>query len=372
MTQVDERFMYVNMGPQHPSTHGVLRLLLKTDGEIVEHATPHIGYLHRGLEKIAERVTFPQFTPFTDRLDYLASMNCNLAYALTVEKLLNIEIPRRAQIIRVIMAELNRISSHLIAFGSFSSDMGAFTPFLYGIREREFINDLFEMVCGNRLTYNYIRIGGVSKDIPDGFIEKTKEFLDYFPAKLKEYNEVLSYNAVFVKRLANVGVITTDQAIEYGITGPNLRASGIKWDLRREEPYLIYNELDFDVPVGKGEMGTIGDSWDRYMMRIYEMGQSARIVGQCLDMLPQGDFTAKVPKVLRVPQGEVYVRAENPRGELGFYLISDGSIKPYRLKIRAPSFANLSIFPLLAKGVMVADIVALIGSLDIILPEIDR
>ncbi len=372
MTQVDERFMYVNMGPQHPSTHGVLRLLLKTDGEIVEQATPHIGYLHRGLEKIAERVTYPQFTPFTDRLDYLASMNCNLAYALTVEKLLNIEIPRRAQIIRVIMAELNRISSHLIAFGSFSSDMGAFTPFLYGIREREFINDLFEMVCGNRLTYNYIRIGGVSKDIPDGFIEKTKEFLDYFPAKLKEYNEVLSYNAVFIKRLANVGVITTDQAIEYGLTGPNLRASGIKWDLRREEPYLIYNELDFDVPIGKGEMGTIGDSWDRYMMRIYEMGQSARIVGQCLDMLSQGDFTAKVPKVLRVPQGEVYVRAENPRGELGFYLISDGSVKPYRLKIRAPSFANLSILPLLAKGVMIADIVALIGSLDIILPEIDR
>ncbi len=372
MTNADEKFMQVNMGPQHPSTHGVLRLLVTTDGEVLSGVKPYIGYLHRALEKIAERVTYPQFTPFTDRLDYLASMNCNLAYAMTVEKLLNIEVPRRAQILRVIMAELNRISSHLIAFGSFSSDMGAFTPFLFGIREREFINDLFEIACGARLTYNYIRIGGVSKDIPGGFIEKTREFLDYFPAKIKEYNELLSYNAIFIKRLANIAVISSHDAFDYGITGPNLRASGIKWDLRREEPYLIYNELDFDIPVGKGEMGKTGDAWDRYMMRIYEMEQSAKIVRQCLDLLAPGDYTAKVSKVLKPPAGEVYVRAENPRGELGFYLISDGSTKPYRLKIRAPSFANLSIIPKLARGVMIADLVAIIGSLDIILPEIDR
>lgn len=372
MADTDERFMQVSMGPQHPSTHGVLRLLVKTDGEVLRSATPYIGYLHRALEKIAERVTYPQFTPFTDRLDYLASMNCNLAYAMTVEKLLNIEVPRRAQIIRVIMAELNRISSHLIAFGSFSSDMGAFTPFLFGIREREFINDLFEMTCGSRLTYNYIRIGGVSQDLPEGFVDKAREFLDYFPAKIREYNELLSYNAIFIKRLANIAVITPEAAFDYGVTGPNLRASGVKWDIRRDEPYLIYNELDFDIPVGKGEMGKVGDAWDRYMMRIYEMEQSTKIVKQCLDMLAPGEYIAKVPKVLKPPPGEVYVRAENPRGELGFYLISDGSTKPYRLKIRAPSFANLSILPQLAKGVMIADLIAIIGSLDIILPEIDR
>lgn len=372
MAVVDEKFMNVNMGPQHPSTHGVLRLLVKTDGEIVARVTPYVGYLHRALEKIAERVTYPQFTPFTDRLDYLASMNCNLAYALTVEKLLNIEIPRRAQLLRVIMAELNRISSHLIAFGSLSSDMGAFTPFLFGIREREFINDLFEMVCGARLTYNYIRIGGVAQDLPEGFIGKAKEFLDYFPPKLKEYNELLSYNAIFIKRLANVAVITPEDALDYGVTGPNLRASGIRWDLRREDPYLVYPELDFDIPTGRGEMGKTGDAWDRYMMRIYEMEQSVKIVRQCFDMLQPGDYTAKVSKVLRVPAGEVYVRSENPRGELGFYLISDGSVKPYRLKIRAPSFANLSIVPILSRGVMIADLVAIVGSLDIILPEIDR
>ncbi len=372
MAVVGEKFMYLNMGPQHPSTHGVLRLLVKTDGEVIRTVTPYIGYLHRSLEKIAERVTYPQFVPFTDRLDYLASMNCNLAYAMTIEKLLHIEIPRRAQIIRVIMAELNRISSHLIAFGALSSDMGAFTPFLYGIREREYVNDLFEMVCGARLTYNYIRIGGVAQDIPEGFLDKTREFLEYFPPKIKEYNALLSYNAIFIKRLADVAVISKEDAVEYGLTGPNLRASGVKWDLRREEPYLIYNELDFDIPIGRGEMGTVGDAWDKYMVRIYEMEQSAKIVKQCLDMLQTGDYTAKVSRVLRVPVGEVYMRAENPRGELGFYLISDGSAKPYRLKIRAPSFANISIVPMIAKGVMIADLVAIIGSLDIILPEIDR
>ncbi|MCL4557819.1 MAG: NADH-quinone oxidoreductase subunit D [Deltaproteobacteria bacterium] len=372
MAVADEKFMQVSMGPQHPSTHGVLRLLVRTDGEVLSSVKPYIGYLHRGLEKIAERVTYPQFTPFTDRLDYLASMNCNLAYAMTVERLLGIEIPRRAQVIRVIMAELNRISSHLIAFGSLSSDMGAFTPFLFGIREREAINDLFEMVCGARLTFNYIRIGGVSQDLPEGFTDRTKEFLDYFPAKIREYNDLLSYNSIFIKRLADIAVIRPEDAFDYGITGPNLRASGIRWDLRRAEPYLVYNELDFDVPVGRGEMGTTGDAWDRYMMRIYEMEQSAKIVGQCLGMLAPGDHTAKVPRVLKPPVGEAYVRAENPRGELGFYLISDGSTKPYRLKIRTPSFANLSIVPKLGKGVMIADLIAIIGSLDIILPEIDR
>ncbi len=364
--------MLINMGPQHPSTHGVLRVLLRTDGEVVVNARPDVGYLHRGLEKIGERVTYAQFMPFTDRLDYLAAMNCNCAYAWAVENLAGIEVPERAEYIRVIVSELNRISSHLISFGSFTADMGAFTPFLYSIREREVVNDLFEMVCGNRLTYNYARIGGVSGDLPEGFLEKTKEFLDYFEPKIDEYNNLISYNKIFVHRLAKVAVVTAEEAVAYGLTGPNLRGSGVKFDLRRDEPYSVYPKLEFDVCVGTGERGTLGDCFDRYMVRINEMRQSIRILRQAVAQIPEGPVMAKVPRLFKPAAAECYFRSECPRGETGFYLVSDGTTNPSRLKIRTGSFVSMNIFEKVTRGLMIADIVAVIGSLDIILPEIDR
>ncbi|RMG60969.1 MAG: NADH-quinone oxidoreductase subunit D [Deltaproteobacteria bacterium] len=364
--------LLINMGPQHPSTHGVLRILLRTDGELVTGAKPDIGYLHRSLEKIAERVTYAQFMPFTDRLDYLAAANCNCAYAWAVEKLAGIEVPERAEYIRVIVCELNRIASHLIAFGAFTADMGAFTPFLYGIRERERINDLFEMICGNRLTYNYARIGGVSHDLPDGFLDELKDFLDYFEPKIDEYNQLISYNKIFVHRLANVAVVSKEDAIAYGLVGPNLRGSGVKWDLRKDEPYSVYDRFEFDVPVGFGEKGTVGDAFDRYMVRIREMKESVKILRQAIEQIPDGPVMAKVPRVFKPGPGEVYFRAENPRGELGFYIVSKGGTSPYRLKIRTGSFTALTIFDKVARGHLIADIIALIGSFDIVLPEIDR
>jgi NADH-quinone oxidoreductase subunit D len=364
--------MLINMGPQHPSTHGVLRVLLRTDGEVVVNARPDVGYLHRGLEKIGERVTYAQFMPFTDRLDYLAAMNCNCAWAWAVEKLAGIEAPERAEYIRVIVCELNRISSHLIAFGSFTADMGAFTPFLYSIRERERVNDLFEMTCGNRLTYNYARVGGVSADLPPGFLEKTKEFLDYFEPKIDEYNNLISYNKIFVHRLANVAVITGEEAVAYGLTGPNLRGSGVAFDLRKDEPYSVYPKLDFQVCVGSGERGTLGDCFDRYMVRINEMRESVKILRQAIARIPEGPVLAKVPRVFKPAAAEVYVRTECPRGETGFYVVSDGTVLPNRLKIRAGSFVTMNIFEKVTRGLMIADIVAVIGSFDIILPEIDR
>ncbi|MFC1525086.1 NADH-quinone oxidoreductase subunit D [Planctomycetota bacterium] len=364
--------MLINMGPQHPSTHGVLRVLVKTDGEIVSEATPHIGYLHRGLEKIAERLNYQQFMPYTDRLDYLASMNCNLGYAATVEKLAKIQVPERAEYIRVIMAELNRIASHLVFFGTSGLEAGAWTPLIYGFREREWIIDLFEMTCGARLTYNYMRIGGVSHDLPDGFITKAKEFCDYFEPRIKEYNNLLTYNQIFIKRMADIGVLSSETAINYGVTGPNLRASGVKWDIRKDDPYSVYHKLDFEVPVGKGEVGQVGDTWNRYIIRIREIEQSVKIIRQALDQMPQGEVRTKVPRILKIPAGEVYCRFENPRGEMGFYLVSDGSNKPYRLKIRAPSFSNVSVVSVLAKDTMFSDMVLILGSLDFILPEVDR
>lgn len=372
MPELDTEELVINFGPQHPSMHGVLRLIVKTDGEIVKEITPVIGYLHRGLEKIAERVTYQQFMPYTDRLDYLAAMNCNFAYAVTVEKLSGIEVPKRAEYIRVIMAEFNRIASHLVFFGTSGLESGAWTPFVYGFREREYILDLFEMTCGQRLTYNYCRIGGVAQDLPPRFIEKAREFCDYFEKRLKEYNNLLSYNEIFIKRTANIGILPASMAIDYGVTGPNLRASGVKWDLRKNEPYSVYPELDFEIPVGSGEKGTLGDVWDRYMLRIREMEQSLKIIRQCLDKIPEGEYCAKVPRLFKPPPGEIYCRFENPRGELGFYLVSDGGKNPYRLKIRAPSFSNLWVIPEISVGEMISDLIMTVGSLDIILPEIDR
>ncbi len=365
--------MLLNMGPQHPSTHGVLRLLLRMDGEVVHDIVPYIGYLHRSKEKIGESVTYQQFIPYTDRLDYLASMNMNFGFVLAVEKMLGLEIPERAEYIRVIMAELNRIASHLVSWGTFGLDMGAFTPFMYGFREREKIIDVFEKTCGARLTYNYMRIGGVSRDLPNGLEKEIRDFLDYFEPRIPEYHDLLSYNRIFVERTANVGVLPLDLAVAYGVTGPCLRASGLKWDCRVDDPYSIYDRFDFEIPVGSGEMGTTGDAWDRYMVRIREMQQSARIVRQALDSLPSGDILGKVPKSIKTPKdAELYFRTEAPKGELGFYIISNGKAIPERLKIRSPSFSNLSVLQEIGRGSMVADLVAIVASLDIVLGEIDR
>lgn len=365
--------MTLNMGPQHPSTHGVLRLELKTDGEVVEHVRPHIGYLHRCFEKHAENLTYPQVIPFTDRMDYLAAMNNNFGYVLAVEEMLDLEIPERVHYIRVIVAELNRIASHLVSFGTYGMDIGAFTPFLFAFREREEIFDLFEMTCGARMLYNYIWVGGVSHDLPMGFEEKTRAFLKKFRGKIGEYNDLLSNNKVFVERTADVGVVTPEMAYSYNLTGPNLRGSGLQWDLRRDMPYSIYDRFEFDIPYGTGEMGQVGDCWDRYMVRIREMEESARIVEQALDQLPEGDVHKAVPRNVRPPKdAEVFFRSENPRGELGVYIISDGKNVPYRVRVKSPCFTAMSAFNEIARGHYVADIIAVIGSLDIVLGEIDR
>ncbi len=368
--KTDEFFL--NMGPQHPSTHGVLRVLLKTDGEIVESATPYIGYLHRTFEKHAEQLTWPQIVPYVDRMDYLASMNNDLGYALAVEKLMGLEVNERAQYLRVIVAELNRIASHLVYFGTYGLDVGAFTPFLYAFRERERIVDLFEEISGARLLYNYIWIGGVAFDAPEGWLEKVADFCDYFIPKIKEYNDLLSYNKIFIERTANVGVIPADLAINYGLSGPSLRGSGVKFDLRKNDPYCIYDRFDFDICYGSGQKGTVGDTWDRYFVRIQEMVESVKIIRQALKQIPEGDAKETVPKNVRVPKGEIYFRSETPRGELGYYIVSDGGKNPVRVKVRAPAFSNLSIIPAIASGLMVADLVAVLGSLDIVLGEIDR
>ncbi len=372
-TVLEEGEMYVNMGPQHPSTHGVLRLIIKTDGEIVKDVVPVIGYLHRCAEKIGENLTYVQYVPYTDRMDYLSSMSDNLAFCLAVEKLLGIEIPPRAQFLRIIFAELNRIASHLLAIGTYGIDIGAITPFLYCFREREMILSMFEIASGARLTYNYIRIGGVMREPPKEFYELLNKFLNIFPERLKEYNELLSYNQIFINRTRGVGILPPKLAIEYGVTGPNLRASGVKIDIRKVEPYSSYDKIDFDIPVGSNKIGIIGDCWNRYYVRIKEMEQSLTIVKKALEGLPAGDFLSpQIKRVIRPPKGEAYTRIENPRGELGFFVISDGTEKAYRVKVRAPSFCNLSVLPEITRGVLIADLIAILGSIDIVLGEVDR
>ncbi len=364
--------MTLNMGPQHPSTHGVLRVVLKTDGEIVTSAVPYIGYLHRCFEKHAENVSWQQVIPYTDRMDYIASMNNNLGYVIGIERMMGLEVNERAEHLRVIVSELNRIASHLIALGTYGLDIGAFTPFLYTFRDREKILDLFEEISGARLLYNYIWIGGVAYDAPDGWREKVIEFIDYFEPKIKEYNDILSYNKIFIERTANVGIVPPDLAINYALSGPCLRASGVDFDLRKNDPYSIYDRFDFNTCIGIGEMGTVGDSWDRYWVRIAEMYESIKIIRQATEKLPDGDAKETIPRNVKVPAGEYYMRTETPRGELGYHIISDGGKNPVRVKVRSPAFVNLSILPAIAPGIMVADIVAIIGSLDIVLGEIDR
>jgi len=364
--------MVLNMGPQHPSTHGVLRLKIHTDGEIVSKIEPILGYLHRCFEKHCESLSYEQIVPFTDRCDYLASMHMDHAYSITVEKLLDIELPDRVEYIRVIISELQRIASHLIAVGAFGLDVGAITPFTWTLRDRERILDLFEQLCGARLLYNYIWPGGLSHDLPPNFINRTLEFLDYFEPKIKELDDLLTTNKIFIERSADVGVIPPDIGINFGVSGPTLRASGVNWDLRKDEPYSIYDKFDFDVPLGQGLMGSIGDCWDRYYVRVLEMKESSKIIKQACKQIPEGDVMAALPKKIRPRKGNVYGRYESARGDVGFYIMSNGKNTPLRVKMRSPAFCNLSILSEISEGWMISDIIAILGSLDIVLGEIDR
>lgn len=374
--------MIINLGPQHPSTHGVLRLEVLTDGEIVVDVVPHLGYLHRCFEKHTESLPYNQIIPYIDRMDYVASMNSEHAYVMGVEKMLGIEgkLPKRIEYIRVLVAEMNRIASHFIALGTYGVDIGATTPFLWMMRDREHILRLLEWVSGARMLYNYIWIGGLFYDLPLGFEEKCLEFIAYLPPKIKETQELLLENKIFIERTANVGILPRDLAINYAVSGPILRASGLRYDLRKVDKYSVYPELDFEIPIGKGEMGTTGDCWDRTWVRLLECYESVKIIQQCLEKLTKEhkrtkefDPQAFVPKKIRPPKMDIYVRAENPKGELGFFFRADGkSDIPFRCKARGCSFSNLSILPELSKNIMIADLIAIVGSLDFVMGEVDR
>ncbi len=374
--------MILNLGPQHPSTHGVLRLEVLSDGEIVKQVVPHIGYLHRCFEKHAESLPYNQVIPFVDRMDYVAAMNSEHAYAMGVERMLGIadQIPKRVEYIRVLVAEMNRIASHLIAVGTYGLDLGAFTPFFWIMRDREHILRLLEWVSGARMLYNYVWIGGLFYDLPVGFEQRCREFIKYFRPKVKELETILVDNKIFIGRTANVGVIPLDLAINSGVTGPMLRGSGLRFDLRRVDGYSIYPELEFEVPIGEGKMGQVGDCWDRTFVRVSEIYESLHMMEQCLDKLEgehkrtrEFDPQAIVPKKIRPKAQEFYVRSENPKGELGFYFRADGkSDIPFRCKARACSFVNLSILPDISRGVLIADLIAILGSIDIVLGEVDR
>ncbi len=387
-----QEVMTINMGPQHPSTHGVLRIILELEGEVVVNAVPDIGYLHRGVEKLAENKKYLQVLPLTDRLDYLSSGTNNLSYILAVEKLLGIDVPRRARYIRTIFAELSRMMSHLVWLGTHAADIGALTVLLYGFREREFILDIIEETAGTRMMMTYFRPGGVVHDLPVGIEAKIIAFLDKFDVRVNEYERLLTKNRIWMKRTRKIGVISREDAISLGLSGPAMRASGVDWDIRRDEPYEAYDEIDFDVPIR-----TDGDIYARYLVRLAEMRQSSRMIRQLVEGIPEGPFIERTAKYvfpdkdrlkdsmeamihhfklvvdgLAPPRGEVYSTIESPKGEIGFYIVSDGTPKPYRLRIRPPSFVNLQSLVDMAKGHMLADVVAIIGSLDIVLGEIDR
>lgn len=366
----------INMGPQHPSTHGVLRLELEMDGEAIISVKPHIGYLHRCFEKHAENLPYAEIVPFCDRMDYIAALSQDMGFAVAVEKLMGLKVPERVEYIRVLTCELQRIASHLVALGTYGLDMGAFTPFLWAFRDREKILDLFEWLTGARMLYNYIWVGGVARDLPEGWSDKCRQFLRYFEPKLKDFNDLLSYNHIFIQRTKDVGILSKETAISYGVTGPNLRGSGVDWDLRRDDPYSIYDRFDWKVIVGTGEHGPVGSCWDRYMVRIYEMAESIKLCHQALDAMPEGDVREGVPKKVRPAKGDAYVRTETPRGELGYYIISDGSEVPLRCKVRSPCFTAISAIDAIVQEtknpVLIADAVATVGSIDIVLGEIDR
>lgn len=376
--------MVVNMGPQHPATHGVLRVAVKTDGEVVLDCEPMVGNIHRCKEKIAEGNQYFQFMPYTDRLDYLAAMNNEECYARAIEKLCGLKLAERIEYIRIIMSEVGRISSHLMSVGTYGLDVGAITPFLYCFREREEANSLFEAISGGRMLYHFIRVGGVARDLDDTWIQQCLEFLDRVERKMDEYNTLLTWNKVFQERTMHVGVMSKDVALRYGVTGPALRACGIDWDVRRDDPYGIYDRFKWEVPVADGRHGTLGDCWNRHYIRALEMTQSISIARQAIDKLPKADaagypssphhpYTPGIPRSITAPKGaEVYVRSENPRGELAFYAVSDGGKGPYRLKIRGPSFVNIAVLPEISRGYLISDLVAIIGSIDIVLGEVDR
>ena len=366
-TFLDSNELVLNMGPQHPSTHGVLRVILKLDGERVNGTECVVGYLHRGVEKIAENRTYQMFAPYVDRMDYVASISNGLGYVLAVEKLINVETTPRAQVVRVILTELNRIASHLLWLGTHALDVGAITPLFYTLREREEILKIFENYCGARLTTHAFRIGGLQYELYEGFEREVIAFCDWFMPKVAEYEELLTNNRIWRDRLVGVGILNAADCKRYGVTGPVLRAAGVQWDIRKALPYSGYEKYEFDIPVG-----TNADTYDRYLVRMEEMRQSIRIVRQAVGDIPEGPIMAKVPKVLKPPVGEAYVSIEAPKGELGYFIVSDGSINPYRLRVRPPSLINLQALDQMVKGALVADVVAIIGTLDIVLGEIDR
>jgi NADH-quinone oxidoreductase subunit D len=366
--QFDTNELVINMGPQHPSTHGVLRVVLRLDGEKVVDADVVIGYLHRGIEKLSESRDWTQIILLTDRMDYVAAVANNLGYCETVEKLMQLEVPRRAKYIRTILAELQRVASHLVWLGTHAMDIGAVTVFLYCLRERELALDLFEEYCGARLTYNAMRVGGLPLDIPAGWDRKVRELCTIVDEKVIEYEQLLTQNRIWLERTRGVGVIAGPDAVAIGFSGPPLRASGVKRDVRKDEPYAAYEEFEFDIPVGAA-----GDTYDRYLVRLEELRQSTRIVRQALDGLPEGPVMGKVPRLIKPPAGETYHANESPKGEIGFFIASDGkSLSPYRFRVRPPSFCNLQALPKLVRGHLVADVVALIGTIDIVLGEVDR
>lgn len=394
LRQLETRELTINMGPQHPATHGVLRLVLDLDGERVVRCTPHVGYLHRGTEKLAESKTYLSALPLTDRLDYISSMANNVGYCVAVERLFGIEPPERAKYIRTMMAEMTRISSHIIWLGTHALDIGAMTVFLYSFREREWLLDLFEMVCGARLTVSYARIGGVRNDVTQEFLDSLYRFTEEFPKRIEEYETLIDQNRIWLKRTKGIGVISAEEAINWGLTGPMIRGSGVPYDVRKFAPYDAYDKVEFDVPTGKN-----GDVYDRYRVRMEELRQSNRIIRQCIEKLPKGPIMAPdAPKFtlppkdnilknmeamihhfvlitkgpLSAPEGEIYSAVEVPKGELGFYFVSDGTGRPYRMRLRSPSFVHASVLPRLCEGHLVADVIANIGTIDIVLGECDR
>lgn len=359
--------MLLNVGPQHPSTHGVFRLVVKIDGEIITEATPVIGYLHRGTEKLAENLQYTQIIPYTDRMDYLSAMTNNYVICHAVETMMGIQVPDRAEYLRVMAMELGRIASHLVAWGTYILDLGATSPFIYAFRDREMIINMLNELSGARLTFNYMRVGGVKWDAPEGWVDGVREFVPYLREQLKGYHNLVSGNEIFLDRVKGVGVYSKEEAINYSLSGPNLRSTGVKWDLRKDEPYSIYDRFDFNV-ITRDE----GDCLARYHVRLEEIGESLKILEQACEQFPaEGEIMAKVPKIIKAPKGEAFVRIESPRGEIGCYISSDGKKEPYRLKFRRPSFYNLQILPKLLVGENIANLIAILGAVDIVLGEVD-
>jgi NADH-quinone oxidoreductase subunit D len=359
--------MLLNVGPQHPSTHGVFRVVIKIDGEIITEATPVIGYLHRGTEKLAEDLNYTQIIPYTDRMDYLSAMTGNQIICHTVETMMGLEVPERAEYLRVIAVELGRVASHLVWFGTYLLDIGAMSPFLYAFREREMIINMINELCGARLTFNYMRVGGVKWDAPEGWIQKVREFIPYMREQLEGYHQLVTGNEIFLSRVKGVGKYNAETAIKYSLSGANLRCTGVKWDLRKDEPYSIYDRFDFDVPTQ-----TEGDAYARYQVRMEEIVQSLRILEQAIEQFPdKGEIMGKVPRIIKPPEGETYTRIESPRGEIGCYIHSKKKPTPYRIKFRRPSFYNLQILPELLKGQNIANLITILGGIDIVLGEVD-